>query len=228
MWRLLTTIEDWRVGTKRLHPAHPGEILNEEFLKPMSLTQNALARGLGAPPRRINEIVQGKRRVTADTALRLARLFGMSAEFWLGLQMDYELDTESDRLGDRLKNEVKRLREASSQLFREAVVAQPSLIGWVKLNGIRISSTPNETPPFTRRPGEKPVDPGVERDGGRLLPRECHRSNMTRPEADTKRAHRITCAPRLAFLRKTTAHTLDLDDAPRTAAVWATHAAFIG
>ena len=100
------------MNTKKLAPVHPGEILNEEFLKPMNLSQNALARGLGVPPRRINEIVHGKRRVTADTALRLARFFGMSAEFWLGLQMDYELDSESDRLGDRLNDEVKQLSEA--------------------------------------------------------------------------------------------------------------------
>ena len=98
---------------KKLEPVHPGEILSEDFLKPMELSQNALARGLGGPPRRINEIVQGKRRVTADTALRLARFFGMSAEFWLGLQMDYELDLESDRLEGRLKDEVKKYQEAS-------------------------------------------------------------------------------------------------------------------
>ena len=101
------------MSTKKLAPVHPGEILNEEFLKPMNLSQNALARALGVPPRRVNEIVQGKRRVTADTALRLARFFGMSAEFWLGLQMDYELDVESDRLGGRLKDEVKIYEEAS-------------------------------------------------------------------------------------------------------------------
>jgi addiction module HigA family antidote len=94
-------------------PVHPGEILSEEFLKPMELSQNALARGLGVPPRRINEIVQGKRRLTADTALRLARFFGMSAEFWLGLQMDYELDLEGDRLGKRLQYEVQQHRQAS-------------------------------------------------------------------------------------------------------------------
>lgn len=101
------------MSKERLEPVHPGEILNEEFLKPMALSQNALARGLGVPPRRINEIVQGKRRLTADTALRLGRFFGMSAEFWLGLQMDYELDLESDRLAGRLNNEVKRYQEAS-------------------------------------------------------------------------------------------------------------------
>ena len=98
---------------KKLEPVHPGEILSEDFLKPMELSQNALARGLGVPPRRINEIVQGKRRVTADTALRLARFFGLSAEFWLGLQMDYELDVETDRLEGRLKDEVKTYQEAS-------------------------------------------------------------------------------------------------------------------
>lgn len=93
--------------TKKLPPVHPGEVLFEEFLKPMDLSQNALARGLGVPPRRINEIIHGTRRVTADTALRLARYFGNSAEFWLGLQMNYELDVESDRLGRRLNAEVK-------------------------------------------------------------------------------------------------------------------------
>lgn len=93
---------------KGLDPVHPGEILLEEFLKPMQLSQNRLARDLGVPPRRINEIVLGKRAVTADTALRLARYFQMSPQFWLGLQMDYELDAVADRLGSRLKKEVRR------------------------------------------------------------------------------------------------------------------------
>ena len=97
--------------SRKMAPVHPGEILMEEFLKPMGLSQNALARGIGVPPRRINEIVHGTRRVTADTALRLGRFFGMSAEFWLGLQMDYELDAESDRLKGRLEKEVDRHRE---------------------------------------------------------------------------------------------------------------------
>jgi addiction module HigA family antidote len=92
---------------KKLEPVHPGEILLEEFLVPMQLSQNALAREIGVPPRRVNEIVHGTRRVTADTALRLARFFGMSPEFWLGLQMDYELDIESDRLKGRLEKEVR-------------------------------------------------------------------------------------------------------------------------
>lgn len=94
--------------TKKLDPVHPGEILQLEFLEPMGLSQNQLARDIGVPPRRINEIVLGKRRVTADTALRLAKYFNMSAEFWLGLQMDYDLDLELDRLGSRLDKEVAR------------------------------------------------------------------------------------------------------------------------
>lgn len=93
---------------KKLEPVHPGEILQLEFLEPMELSQNQLARDIGVPPRRINEIVLGKRRVTADTALRLAKYFNMSAEFWLGLQMDYDLDLELDRLGRRLDKEVAR------------------------------------------------------------------------------------------------------------------------
>jgi addiction module HigA family antidote len=95
---------------KKLEPVHPGEVLLEEFLGPMGLSQNALARGIGVPPRRINEIVHGARRVTANTALRLGRFFRTSPEFWLGLQMDYELDTESDRLKGRLEKEVGEYR----------------------------------------------------------------------------------------------------------------------
>ena len=91
---------------KRLHPIHPGEVLLEEFLKPMGLSQNKLALNIGVPPRRINEIVLKKRRITADTALRLSRFFGTSAEFWLGLQSQYDLDVTADALGDRLEKEV--------------------------------------------------------------------------------------------------------------------------
>ena len=94
--------------TKKLDPIHPGEVLQYEFLEPMGLSQNRLARDIGVSPRRINEIVLGKRRVSADTALRLAKYFNMSAEFWLGLQMDYDLDLEFDRLGNRLEKEVTR------------------------------------------------------------------------------------------------------------------------
>ncbi len=92
--------------TKKIKPIHPGEILLEEFLKPMSLSQNRLANDIGVPPRRINEIIHGKRRITADTAIRLAHYFKMSPQFWLGLQMDYDLDIEEDRLSLRLDKEV--------------------------------------------------------------------------------------------------------------------------
>ena len=92
---------------KKMNPIHPGEILLEEFLIPMNLSQNKIATDIGVPPRRINEIVHGKRRITADTALRLAHYFKMSPQFWLGLQMDYDLDVEEDRLADRLSVEVK-------------------------------------------------------------------------------------------------------------------------
>ena len=94
------------MNTKKITPIHPGEILLEEFLKPMGLSQNRLANDIGVPPRRINEIVLGKRRITADTALRLAHYFNMSPQFWLGLQMDYDLDIEEDRLAMRIDKEV--------------------------------------------------------------------------------------------------------------------------
>jgi addiction module HigA family antidote len=102
------------MGNKRIAPVHPGEILLEEFLKPMGISQNRIALDIRVPPRRINEIVHGKRRITADTALRLGRYFSVSAQFWLGLQMDYDLDTEEDRLGDRLGEEV-RIYDVSAQ-----------------------------------------------------------------------------------------------------------------
>jgi addiction module HigA family antidote len=92
---------------KILHSVHPGEVLSEEFLKPMNLSQNRLALNIGVPARRINEIVLGKRSISADTALRLARYFGTSAEFWLGLQAQYDLDITAEALGDRLDKEVK-------------------------------------------------------------------------------------------------------------------------
>ena len=94
------------MATKKLAPVHPGEILQKEFLEPMGLSQNRLALALGVPARRINEIVLGKRGITADTALRLARYFKMSPQFWLGLQMDYELDVAEDMLEGRLEKEV--------------------------------------------------------------------------------------------------------------------------
>src|SRR5712691_11256028 len=97
---------------RRLAPVHPGEVLNEEFLGPLGLTQYRLAKGLSVPPRRINEIIHGKRAITADTALRLGRFFGTSDRFWLNLQTAYDLDVERDRLAGRLRREVKVLRRA--------------------------------------------------------------------------------------------------------------------
>ena len=91
----------------KLHPINPGEILLEEFLKPMGMSQSRLALDISVHPRRINEIVLGKRSITADTALRLARYFGNSPHFWLGLQMDYDLDMAEELLGSRLDREIK-------------------------------------------------------------------------------------------------------------------------
>ena len=90
----------------KIPPLHPGEVLPEEFLKPMAISQNQLGRDLGVSPRRVNEIILGKRGVTADTALRLAAYFGNSPSFWLGLQMDYDLDLANDALAARIKKEV--------------------------------------------------------------------------------------------------------------------------
>ena len=100
------------MSAHRIKPVHPGEILLEEFLKPMGISQNRLSLNIGVPPRRINEIVLGKRRITADTALRLGRYFNMASQFWLGLQMDYDLDIEEDKLGGRLRREVRMYKAA--------------------------------------------------------------------------------------------------------------------
>ena len=95
----------------KIPPIHPGEILMEEFLVPMGVTQNRLAVSIGVPPRRINEIVHGKRRITADTALRLGRFYSMSAQFWINLQVRYDLEVEMDALGDALES-IQPLRTA--------------------------------------------------------------------------------------------------------------------
>lgn len=97
---------------KMLANITPGEILEEDFLKPMGLSQYRLAKDIGVPARRINEIVKGERAVTADTALRLGRYFKMSAQFWLNLQSHYDLEVVEDRLGGRLEREVKVLAAA--------------------------------------------------------------------------------------------------------------------
>jgi len=96
------------MSARRLQPIHPGEILREEFLDPMGISQYRLAKDISVDPRRINAIIQGKRAVTADTALRLARYFDTSERFWLNLQAQYDLEVERDELGDRLEKEVKK------------------------------------------------------------------------------------------------------------------------
>ncbi len=101
------------MARKKLAPVHPGEVLIEEFLAPLQISQYRLAKEISVPPRRINEIVHGKRAISADTALRLARYFGTSDRFWLNLQARYDLETEKDRLGSRLKKEVAVLARAS-------------------------------------------------------------------------------------------------------------------
>ncbi|MBD3375845.1 HigA family addiction module antidote protein [candidate division KSB1 bacterium] len=95
------------MNAKKMAPIHPGEILKEEFLDEMNLSQYRLAKDINVPPRRINEIVHGKRAITADTALRLGRYFGMSPQFWINLQTHYDLQVQLDKLGKRLETEVK-------------------------------------------------------------------------------------------------------------------------
>ena len=107
-----TTSQSSMTTQRRLAPVHPGEILLEEFLLPLGLTQYRLATGLSVPARRINEIVHGTRAITADTALRLARFVGTSERFWLNLQTGYDLELERDRLEGRLEREVEVLAEA--------------------------------------------------------------------------------------------------------------------
>jgi addiction module HigA family antidote len=94
---------------KKMSPVHPGEVLLEEVLDPMGISQNHLALQIRVPARRINEIVLGKRRITADTALRLARFFGNSARFWMGLQTDYDIDIAEDEMGESITREVSTI-----------------------------------------------------------------------------------------------------------------------
>jgi addiction module HigA family antidote len=97
------------VNVREIPPIHPGEILLEEYLKPMGITQYRLAKDIHVDPRRINEIIHGQRSISADTALRLARYFGTSERFWLNLQSRYDLELQKMELGDRLEKEVKTL-----------------------------------------------------------------------------------------------------------------------
>jgi addiction module HigA family antidote len=92
---------------KKLTPIHPGEVLQKEFIEPMGMTQNKLGMELHVPARRINEIVLGKRSITADTALRLSRYFKNSARFWLGLQMDFDLDVAEDKIDEKIRREIQ-------------------------------------------------------------------------------------------------------------------------
>lgn len=101
------------MSARRLEPIHPGEILREEFLEPMGISQYRLAKDINVDPRRINAIIQGKRAINADTALRLSRYFGTSERFWLNLQAQHDLEIERDELGDRLEKEVKKLAATS-------------------------------------------------------------------------------------------------------------------
>jgi antitoxin HigA-1 len=98
---------------QKLANVHPGEVLSEEFLKPLGISQNRLARELRVPPRRVNEIVLGKRAITPDTALRLARYFGTSERFWLGLQMDFDLEEARAALAETLEREIKPMASAA-------------------------------------------------------------------------------------------------------------------
>ena len=97
---------------KKLKPIHPGEVLNAEFLTPLKISQYRLAKDIIVPPRRINEIVHGQRAISADTALRLARYFNNSAEFWLNLQNRYDLEKQSQKLGPKLKIQIKIFKPA--------------------------------------------------------------------------------------------------------------------
>jgi addiction module HigA family antidote len=100
--------------SKKMKPVHPGEILFEEFLKPLGLSQNRLALDIRVPARRINEIVLGKRGVTPDTALRLAKYFRMSPQFWFGLQMDYALDVAEDEISEKINKEVQEFETTTA------------------------------------------------------------------------------------------------------------------
>ena len=100
------------MAKRKFDPVHPGVVLAEDFLKEMEITQYRLAKGIAVPPRRINEIVQGKRAITADTALRLGKFFGMEAQFWMNLQSHYDLEVAKDAIAGKLDREVEVLRAA--------------------------------------------------------------------------------------------------------------------
>jgi addiction module HigA family antidote len=103
----MSVIQETAMNEEKMPPIHPGEVLKEDFMDPMGISQYRLAKDIGVDPRRINEIIQGKRAITADTALRLGRHFEIEPEFWMNLQSHYDLEIESDRLAERLAQEVK-------------------------------------------------------------------------------------------------------------------------
>jgi antitoxin HigA-1 len=109
------------MAAERLPPVHPGEILREEFMQPLGISQNRLGRDLGVSPRRINEIVHGKRSITADTALRLSHYFGTSAEFWLDLQTDHDLDLARDELEEKIAREMKHFSPAPNEITQNVL-----------------------------------------------------------------------------------------------------------
>ena len=114
MWRLWITIEINIMKTKKLPSIHPGEVLLEDFMKPLGISPYALAKSLGVPPIRISQIVRGRRAITADTALRLARYFSTSAEVWVGLQGRYDLELEEDQMEEQLRRIQPRVTLASA------------------------------------------------------------------------------------------------------------------
>jgi len=112
MWRSWTITEERGMSHRDLPPVHPGEILLEDFMKPLGISQYRLAKDIGVPALRISQIIHGKRAITADTALRLGRYFGTDAQSWLNLQTQYDLEVAREALADRLENEVKVLQVA--------------------------------------------------------------------------------------------------------------------
>ena len=122
------------MNKQELPTVHPGEVLFEEFLKPMDISQSRLAKDINVPARRINEIVHGKRSVSADTALRLGRYFGIDPQFWLNLQSHYDLEVEKDRLADRLESEVRSSLQRGLESARQA--RAPQVEGRVQGQGL--------------------------------------------------------------------------------------------
>lgn len=131
------------MAARKLAPIHPGEILLEEFLKPMGLSQYRLAKDISVPARRINEIVLGKRAISPDTALRLSRYFGLTERFWLNLQVRYDLEVQKDLLADRLEREVR--------VYKASVVSELLDAAIMPRQGHRASQTKEHHAPVSHR-----------------------------------------------------------------------------